>query len=246
MTGGKASVDASQETVRVWDFPTRLFHWLLVISLAGSWITTELEFDPELGIEWMEWHFRFGYFAAGLIIFRIMWGLVGSRHARFTNFLYGPGRILAYAATLFKRDSKPTTGHTPVGGLVVLARILLIGAQVATGLFASDDIFFDGPFHPLVSDALAGDLTTWHHRLFTAIQIIVALHIVAVLFYWIWKGQQLIWPMITGRKRASQLGDDKAGVQSKIMLGIIVAAIAAGIVYGAVSMAPEPVIEDFY
>lgn len=239
MAGG--TIQAADETsVKVWDLPTRLFHWLLVISLGGSWWTADA------GIEWMEWHFRFGYFAAGLIIFRVIWGLVGTRHARFSGFLYSPRRIIAYLATLGKRDSKPTTGHNPLGGLVVLLMLIIIGAQVSTGLFASDDIFTDGPFHPLVSDDLAGTLTTWHHRIFTGIQIIAALHIVAILFYWLWKRQQLIWPMITGRKPLALLGDDKNGISSKLVLGIVVALVAAAIVYGTVSMAPEPVLDDFY
>lgn len=237
---GDTEQNIAKDSVRVWDLPTRLFHWLLVLSLAGSWASAEA------GIEWMEWHFRFGYFAAGLIIFRIIWGLVGTRHARFSGFLYSPRRIIAYLGTLFKRDTRPTTGHNPLGGLAVLLMLMIIGAQVSTGLFASDDIFSDGPFHPLVSDDLARDMTTWHHRLFTAIQIIAALHIFAIAFYWFWKRQQLIWPMITGRKPLSLLGDDKADIGSKLLLGIVVALVAAGVVYGAISMAPEPALDEFY
>lgn len=239
MAGGDQQKLAT-DSVRVWDLPTRLFHWLLVLSLAGSWWTSEA------GIEWIDWHFRFGYLAAGLIIFRIIWGLVGTRHVRFSGFLYSPAKIFAYLRTLGRRDSKPVTGHNPLGGLVVLLIIIIVGAQVATGLFATDDIFTDGPFHTLVSDDLAGTLTSWHHRIFTAIQVIAAVHIAAVLFYWIWKRQQLIWPMITGRKPRALLGDDKIGISSKIVLGIVVALVATGIVYGALTMAPEPSIDDFY
>ncbi len=239
MEGQAAQADV-KDSVRVWDLPTRLFHWLLVISLGGSWLTAEG------GIAWIEWHFRFGYFAAGLIIFRVIWGLVGTRHARFSGFLYSPRRIITYLRTLGQRDSRPTTGHNPLGGLMVLLMLVIIGAQVATGLFASDDIFSDGPFHPLVSDDLAGDLTTWHHRLFTAIQIIAALHILAIVFYWLWKRQQLIWPMITGRKPMHLAGDDKRDVGTKLVLGVVVALVAAGIVYGAISMAPEPVMDEYF
>ncbi len=235
-----AAQGSVRKSVRVWDLPTRLFHWLLVISLAGSW------WSAQAGIEWMEWHFRFGYFAAGLIIFRLIWGLVGTRHARFSGFLYGPGTILAYLRTLGKRDSAPTTGHNPLGGLAVLVMLIIIGAQVSTGLFASDDIFTDGPFHPLVSDDLASTLTRWHHRLFTGIQIIAALHILAILFYWVWKRQQLIWPMITGRKPWHLLGEDRKDIGSKLLLGVVVALVAAGIVYGAISMAPDPAIGEFF
>lgn len=237
---GDTQADSNQKSVRVWDLPTRLFHWLLVLSLAGSW------WSAEAGIEWMEWHFRFGYFAAGLIIFRLIWGLVGTRHARFSGFLFGPDKILAHLRTLGKRQSVPTTGHNPLGGLVVLLMLIIIGAQVSTGLFASDDIFTDGPFHPLVSDDLAGSLTSWHHRLFTAIQIIAGVHIAAILFYWVWKRQQLIWPMITGRKPWHLLGEDKKDIGSKLLLGVVVALVAAGIVYGAISMAPEPAMDEFY
>lgn len=235
MSGGKLS-----GKVLVWDLPTRLFHWLLVASLAGSWWTAEN------GLAWMDWHFRFGYFAAGLIIFRIIWGFVGPRHARFANFIRGPSRVIAYLKTIGKRDATPSTGHNPLGAVAVVAMLAVISFQVATGLFATDDIFTTGPFNPLVSGDLAGTLTSWHHLNFNFILGLSALHIVAIMFYWIWKRQSLIPPMITGRKSAELAGTDTPAKSSRFLLGLVIALLAAGMVYGAVSLAPEPALDEFF
>ena len=224
----------------MWDLPTRLFHWLLVISLAGSWWTAEN------GIQWMEWHFRFGYFAAGLILFRIIWGFVGPKHARFSNFIRSPAKVLAYMTTLGKRDSAPSTGHNPLGGIAVLAMLLLIGFQVTTGLFATDDIFSMGPFNPLVSGDLADTLTSLHHLNFNFILGISALHVLAIGFYWFWKKQPLVGPMITGRKRGALAGTGRPIASSRFALGIAVALLCAGIVYGALSLAPQPAMDEFF
>lgn len=223
--------------VLVWDLPTRLFHWLLVLSLAGSWWTAEA------GIEWMDWHFRLGYFAGGLILFRLIWGLVGTRHARFSSFLKGPIATAKYAATLFSRESKSTSGHNPLGGLVVLIILIAVGIQVGTGLFATDDIFTTGPFYPWVDDKTASELTSIHHLNFDILLIIAALHIAAVLFYLIWKRRNLIWPMIIGSKPTEEA--DEAIETLAFVRGLVIALIVAGAVAYVVSLAPE-VVDEFY
>ena len=232
--------DAGDGKVLIWDLPVRLFHWLLALSLAASWLTAEA------GIEWMDWHFRFGYFAGGLIVFRIIWGFVGTKHARFSSFVRGASTTIAYARTLFDRNARPSAGHNPLGGLMVLLMMLVVGLQVGTGLFASDDIFTDAPFHPLVSDDTASLLTSIHHANFNVILGIVGLHIAAVLLYVFWKKQALIRAMIVGTKPADESLGNEAIASSRLVLAAIIAfAVAAGVAAG-VSQAPEPVEEDFY
>ena len=230
---------ANDGKVLIWDLPTRMFHWLLVLSLAASWWTAEA------GIEWIDWHFRLGYFAAGLVIFRVIWGFVGPRHARFSSFLRGPGAVADYVATLPKKDSNPTPGHNPVGAIAVVVMLLAIAIQAGTGLFASDDIFTDAPFHPLVSDDTASLLTSIHHLNFNILLGLAGLHIVAVLFYVLWKKQGLIRAMLTGRKKVEGIQQSDGIASSRLLLAIVLAALVGLAVAGAVSQAPEPE-EDFY
>lgn len=237
---GGTQETAEKKKVLVWDLPTRLFHWLLVISLVGSWWT--MEFGADYDFDYVWWHFSLGYFAAGLLIFRILWGFVGPRHARFGNFLRGPGAVIGYMRTLIQRDSKPHAGHNPLGGLVVLLILLAIGAQIGTGLFATDDIFSFGPFYPLVDAATADSLTSWHHTIFDVLKILALLHVAAIIFYLIWKRQNLTGPMLTGRKQADA---SESIPSSRFWLGLILAAIAGAIVWAAVTNAPEPAEDEF-
>lgn len=232
----------ADKKVLVWDLPTRLFHWLLVLSLAGSWWT--MEYGADFNFDYVWWHFMLGYFAAGLIIFRIIWGFIGPRHARFGNFLKAPGAVAAYVGTLFRRDSKPHVGHNPLGGIMVVVILAAIAFQVGTGLFATDDIFSTGPFYAAVDSDTADWLTGLHHDNVNILLALAGLHVAAILFYWIWKGQQLIGPMITGRKERAVAGG-KGIASSRFWLGLLVAALAAAMVYGGIQMAPEPADEDF-
>jgi len=232
----------TRKHVLVWDLPLRLFHWLLVAALAGSWITAEA------GVEWMVWHFRLGYFAAGLVIFRIIWGFVGPRHARFKNFIRAPGVIIAYARTLFGRESHAHVGHNPVGALMVIVLLAAVSFQIGTGLFATDDIFTMGPFFPLVDAETADQLTSLHHLNFTVLQILAAVHVVAILFYLFWKRQSLILPMVRGTKPREKVAEGEEIDSSRFVLGLVVAALATAVVVVAVYMAPEPteMEDDFY
>ena len=186
-----------ESSTRVWDFPVRLFHWALVICIAGSWISAEVGFNG------MTWHTRFGYAALTLILFRLGWGFFGGRHARFGDFLRGPATVLRYFPTMFRRHRSPYLGHNPLGGLSVLVMLVLVLVQAVTGLFADDDIFFEGPLNGWVSNKTADLLTSIHHLNFNLLIAIIAIHIVAVLWYWVWKRQNLVWPMVTGYKRES-------------------------------------------
>jgi cytochrome b len=218
----------------VWDLPTRLFHWILVLVILGLYLTANA------GYEWMEWHFRLGYTALGLVVFRILWGFVGPRHARFTTFLVGPGKVLAYVRGFFRRDSVPATGHNPMGALMVIVLLLMVGIQAVSGLFATDDIAFAGPYNPAVSSELASKLTSLHHLNFSILQWAILLHVGTVFFYLFYKRQNLIGAMFTGRKPASLVPPAEAITGSQVLKAVIIAAIVAAGVWWLISTAPPP------
>lgn len=179
--------------VRVWDRPTRLFHWSLVLCLAGSWIT------GEQGM--LEWHERFGLAALALVVFRLIWGVVGGEFARFSSFVRSPGAVVAYLRATLAGRHPDHAGHNPLGALGVLALLLLVGTQAALGLFANDDILYEGPLYHLVGSSLSGTLTGLHHQVFDILLIVVILHVAAVFAYMIFLRDDLIMPMVTGVKR---------------------------------------------
>ncbi len=221
----------------VWDLPSRLFHWTLLCCLAGSWITAEA------GFEWTEWHFRLGYASLTLIAFRVIWGLVGTRHARFADFLRGPGPTLANAKRLFTRTPSNYAGHTPIGGWSVMLMLTLVAVQAGTGLFLTDDIFYAGPYNGVVSSATAGTLAQIHHLNFNLLQAVVVLHVAAVAWYRWGKGTHLVAPMLHGRKL--DVDPAEAIDSSKLTRAFLVLVLAAGAVTALVQLAPPPS-TDFY
>ena len=185
---------------RVWDLPLRLFHWLIALCFAGLWLTAEL------GVNWMEWHFRLGYLTGFLLIYRLIWGFVGSRHARFASFLPSFRGFKAYLRAFFSKTHPiVSVGHNPVGALMVFALLLVLSLQVITGLFTTDDIFSAGPLNAHVSEDVASFMGAWHHRLSTLIKVFVGLHIFAVVFYLVFKKQNLTRAMISGKKPAADV-----------------------------------------
>jgi cytochrome b len=223
----------AEEKRLVWDLPLRLFHWLFASSIFASWYTAE--------IEEMEIHFWLGYFMIGLIVFRLIWGFIGPRHARFSSFLKRPPAIWLYLKGVTNRVSTQTVGHNPLGGLMVVAMILLAGAQATTGLFATDDIIWAGPYNPSVSGALAEKLTAFHHYNFNVILGAIGLHLLAIAFYAFGKRQNLVPPMLHGHKLASLVPEHEAIASSQLLKAVIVIAISGGAVWWLVSAAPPPV-----
>jgi cytochrome b len=184
----------AQVRARLWDGPVRIVHWALVLLLAFSWGAAE--FDQ------MQLHRISGYLIIGLLVFRILWGLWGSRTARFASFVKGPGRTIAYLKTLPSRSHADVPGHNPLGAWSVVAILLVLIFQVTTGLFAVDvDAFEAGPLSDRVSFETGRAIADLHETGFTVLQALVALHVAAVLFYLIWKRSNLIGPMLTGRRR---------------------------------------------
>jgi cytochrome b len=186
--------------VRVWDLPTRLFHWVLMLCVIGSVASAKI------GGNAMVWHFRLGYAVFTLLAFRLLWGFVGGRWSRFSSFVYAPRALLRYLRGASRPEEHHDVGHSPLGALSVFALLGLLAAQVGSGLFADDDIANAGPLVRFVSGATSSTLTGWHkHWGQWLILALVALHVVAILAYRLRRGRDLIRPMIAGDK---QLGTD--------------------------------------
>jgi cytochrome b len=193
----------------VWDLPIRLFHWLLVALLCFSFATALVEdlVDTEL-------HMASGYAIFGLILFRLGWGFWGGTYARFAEFLAGPGACIAYLRQLFSADSSPASetasdhsyyvGHNPVGGWMIIIMLVVILVQITTGLFANDDILYEGPLAYKVSEELSSQLTVLHKQNYYLLFFLIILHLTAIAFYRIFKHQNLVTSMLTGYRCVSE------------------------------------------
>jgi cytochrome b len=179
--------------VRVWDLPTRVFHWTLAAAVTGSVVT------GQVGGNAMIWHTRLGLLVMALLLFRLVWGFAGGYCSRFASFLYGPRSVIAY----LRGDSGPggryDVGHSPVGALSVFALLGLLAVQVATGLVADDEVATTGPLNRFVSSRLAHLASDWHEEVGkTLLVVLVLAHVGAVLYYLWRKRRNLIAPMIGG------------------------------------------------
>jgi cytochrome b len=215
---------------RVWDLPTRLFHWALAIAVIGM-IGTGLG-----GV--MEWHFRLGYTVLSLLLFRLLWGFVGGRWSRFAAFVYGPGSVVAYLRGRAHPDH--LIGHTPLGALSVFAVLAILALQVATGLMADDEISASGPLTRFVSGEVVSLATSWHKAQGKwAVIALVSLHVLAVLFYVLVKRHRLVRPMVTGDKLVSaesgQVAPSRDDAASR-WLALVLFALCAGLAYWVSSL----------
>lgn len=188
---GGEPADMKKVRAKLWDGPTRIVHWALVILIGLAWWSVKANQT--------EWHLWAGYGVLGLIVFRLIWGFAGSASARFTTFVKGPAATLAYAKTLSKRSATEMAGHNPLGGWSVVAILVAILSQVVTGLFAVDvDGLESGPLSDRVSFETGRLFAKLHHLSFTAIKFLVVLHLSAIAFYGLYKRVNLITPMMTG------------------------------------------------
>ncbi len=213
------------QTIRVWDLPTRLFHWLLAAAVVGLVITANV------GGNWMHWHLRLGYAVLTLLLFRLVWGFVGGHWSRFGSFLYAPSTVLAYLRGRGKPEHR--VGHTPLGALSVFALLLILLAQVSTGLMSDDEIAFFGPLVRFVSGDTVALATSYHKNVGKFIVIaLVVLHVVAIGFYkWV-KKDNLVRPMVVGDKQvAAHLAVPQArdSAASRV-LALVVLALSGGAV----------------
>lgn len=180
---------------RIWDPALRIFHWALAVLVVSNWLL------GKIGPSDMTLHFWLGYAVIGLLVFRLVWGFVGPAPARFTQFIRGPRAVLGYAREMVRSRPSHWPGHSPVGALAVVAMLAVLGLQVMTGLFADPDDYINvGPLASEVSSATSRMALRWHHRGADLILILVLLHWAAIVFYRLWKREDLVWPMITGWK----------------------------------------------
>ena len=179
-----------KKIIRVWDLPLRLFHWLLVLCIIGSIVSANL------GGNAMQWHAYFGYSILTLLIFRIVWGFIGSTHARFNSFFPSPKSILNY----LQGKAPRVLGHNPLGAMSVFALLLVLSIQVITGLFSDDEIAFQGPLAKYVSNSTVSLLSVAHEWNHLLIYALITIHVAAIIYYKKFKGEDLITPMISGDK----------------------------------------------
>ena len=208
--------------MRVWDGSVRLFHWALLALLVFSWIS--IEFMNNLRL-----HMLSGQAIMTLLLFRFVWGFIGSETARFSHFLGNPFHAITHLRQMTRREPDTQIGHNAAGGWMVLVMLLVLSAQVATGLFAADEeSFTEGPLNYLVGSAWGAWAKSQHKLVFTVIQLVVAMHIGAILAYAMLKRHNLVRPMITGKKRLPA-----ATRQPRIRspwLALAVLAVSAGVV----------------
>jgi cytochrome b len=221
------------DRIRVWDLPTRVFHWALVVLVVFSFTT------GTIGGSGLAWHMKSGYAILALLIFRVAWGLVGSETARFAQFIRGPRAAFAYARETWAARHTHVVGHNPLGGWMVVLMIALLLAQAATGLFADDEISTQGPLAGKVSNAVVARMTAFHHYNEWTLVAVVALHVIAIAFYRLRLKTDLVTPMVTGWRtlpadvRAAQ-PRHRSSLAALVLLGL-----AAGFVYGLVVVYPK-------
>ena len=189
----EVAAQPSHPSVPVWDGPTRLFHWGVVLLVFTSWLT-ERE-------SWMNAHMISGYAMFAALLFRLVWGFIGSETARFGHFLDTPRAAWAHLRGFARRAPDHEIGHNAAGGWMVLVMLAALAVQVGTGLCANDDVSVQGPLADRVGPEWSDWFTHVHAMTFTVIEVAILLHVGAVLAYALVKRQDLVRPMITGRKK---------------------------------------------
>lgn len=220
----------NSQRIYLWDLPTRLFHWLLALSIVAAVIT------GQVGGNWIEWHARLGLLIVGLLVFRVVWGFIGSTYARFGEFFPTPAKISAYLKGAWRRP-----GHNPLGALSVFGLLAVCALQVTSGLFANDDIAFNGPLLDLVGKEISDRLTGFHHLLVNLLILLVALHLAAIVFYAHVRKDNLVKPMVVGWKETEGPAESaKGGGFVALLVALLLAAAAVYGASGAWMPAPPP------
>ncbi len=216
--------DISAVPVRVWDLPTRIFHWTLALTVAGSVISAKI------GGNAMIWHFRLGYLVLALLAFRVLWGLVGGRWSRFASFVYAPATLLRYLRGRAAPQEHLEVGHSPAGALSVFALLGVLLVQLGTGLVADDEIANQGPLNRFVSSDAVMSATSWHKTWGQWLVLgLVALHIAAITFYLLKKNTNLVRPMLVGDKPLPAGTPPSADGLPQRALALLLVALCAGL-----------------
>lgn len=201
--------------VRIWDLPVRLFHWAIVLIIPAMWASHE--YDR------MDLHILLGQVLLGLVLFRLIWGLIGGSTARFAGFVRGPRAVARYV----RGRGGPVFGHNPLGGWSVVAMLLVLLTQIGLGLFATDeDALYEGPLSHLVGYDTARILADRHETFFYILLALIAVHLAAILYYRLVRSDDLITPMVTGRRAAGE--DGAALAPAPLWRFLVAAALAAG------------------
>jgi cytochrome b len=223
--------------IDVWDVPTRVFHWALVVCVLGAYGTAEW------GWLTLQWHFYFGYAVLVLCVFRLIWGVIGGEHARFINFLPTPKRLFNYLRGRgVDGQGTPSVGHNPMGALSVLALLALLLLQSISGLFNSDEIQWYGPLNERVSAKLAETMADLHERMPNLLLLLIGIHIIAILLYYLLKKINLLSPMLSGRK---DLADDapahwRDAKSVPIAWALVALALSGGALWAVLRFWPQP------
>jgi cytochrome b len=223
---------SSPRRLRVWDAPTRIFHWLLAVLAVFSFTT------GKVGGDWMEWHLRSGYTVLTLLIFRIAWGFAGSTTSRFSHFVRGPGAGMAYARKLLVERRSAAFGHNPLGGWMVVVMLAAFLVQAVSGLFSDDEIATQGPLAAKVSDAMVSRMSALHSYNEWVLVALVTLHLVAIATYVFALRSPLVGAMVRGWKAA----DDGAPPEYRAAAAwraVLLLALAAAFVYALVVVYPR-------
>jgi cytochrome b len=214
---------------RIWDLPTRLFHWLLALSVLGLVVT------GNVGGLWMDWHFRFGYAVLCLLIFRLLWGFVGGYWSRFGAFIFGPSALWQYL-----RGRSPLlhrVGHSPLAALSVFALLLALFVQVLTGLLSDDEIFHRGPWAVWAPYDWIETASRYHKQVGKFVVMgLVALHLLALVFYKVVKRQALVQAMVTGDKALEANVPTSLDAAPQRLMALLVFALSVAATYGLVNL----------
>jgi cytochrome b len=234
-TGAASAAPVARVRILLWDLPLRLFHWSLVAAVTTAIIT------GQLGGNWMSLHGQAGLAIIGLVTFRLVWGVVGSRHARFASFVPTPRTLLAYV-----RGQWRGVGHNPLGALSVFALLGVVAVQAILGLFTNDEIAFSGPLSACISESLSIRLTGWHHLIADGLLILLGLHVAAIVFHVLAKKDNLVRPMVTGHKEvpAELAPSATPGRQERrgsiVFVVVALLAAAAAVVVASGEWLPDP------
>ncbi|MBL4670998.1 MAG: cytochrome b/b6 domain-containing protein [Arenicella sp.] len=207
----------------VWDLPTRLFHWCLVFAVFYSWLSIEV-------LENMQHHFYSGYVVLTLLLFRLVWGFVGSHHSRFKSFIFSPSVLLSYSRNITAKSAKRYLGHNPLGGVSVIIMIGVLLAQAMLGLFSSDDYFF-GPLSGLISAESIARISELHSLNSNAVLAIIGLHVLAIIYYKLIKSEPLTSAMLTGNKEIHESDTMPSSKIASRLLSLVVIILCVTLVY---------------
>ena len=218
-------MDSPLQLVRVWDLPVRLFHWIVVLLLAAAYITWRLN--------WMDWHVWIGETVLTAVLFRILWGCVGSDTARFSQFVASPRAALRHLAHSLRREPDCQVGHNAAGSWMVLVLLALLLAETLTGLYVNNDVADEGPFTEIAPAAVSNAITALHTYLWDALLTAAAVHVLAIALYALAKGHNLLAPMISGRKLlpADVIAPRTAGIVRAAVLLACSALVVAALAY---------------